>query len=38
MFNSKTNKTFFNRIAENEFEKELLNNANCIEPMSLMLI
>ena len=37
MFNSKTNKTFFNQIAENEFE-ELSNKKNRIESMSLMLI
>ena len=38
IFNLKTNKTFSNRIAENEFEKELSSKKNHIESMSLMSI
>ena len=38
IFNSKINKIFFSRIAENEFEEELSNKKNHIESMSLMLI
>ena len=37
MFNSETNKTFFNQIAENEFE-ELPGKKSRTESMPLMLI